>query len=114
MQGGEIFVPKIPSMRVTDLAAALAPGSETRLIGIRPGEKIHEMLLAEDESHRALEYDESFVIEPGEPTWPYVPRADGKRVPAGFVYRSDTNQQWLSTDELRTTLAGEGFLPEAR
>jgi UDP-N-acetylglucosamine 4,6-dehydratase len=94
MAGGEVFVPKIPSMRVTDLARAIAPDALIKEIGIRPGEKIHEVLLTEEESLSASEFDTHFVIG--------RPGADlsGKTVSEGFVYASDTNTQWLSVERL--------------
>jgi UDP-N-acetylglucosamine 4,6-dehydratase len=104
MHGGEVFVPKIPSMRVTDLAEAVAPGCRIELTGIRPGEKVHEVLVAEDEARNTLEFDDMFVITPmfqwwGEDRWP-----DGKPLPEGFRYASETNPKWLSVPELRTLI----------
>jgi len=100
MHGGEIFVPKIPSMRVTDLAAALAPSCAVRHIGIRPGEKLHEALVSEDEARHTLELDDMFVIEPLHPWW-NVERPPGARpLPEGFRYTSDTNDRWLSAEAL--------------
>ena len=85
MRGGEIFVPKIPSMRIMDMVAAIAPGCEIEDIGIRPGEKLHEVLVSEDESRQALEFDRMFVIEPVEAPWGYSEsrrrQAPGPRVP---------------------------------
>jgi len=95
MRGGEIFVPKIPSMRIVDLVEAVAPGCAIEDIGIRPGEKLHEILISEDESRQALELDEMFVIEPVDPSWAFK-RWDGKRPARGFRYSSDTNDAWLS------------------
>ncbi len=69
MHGGEIFVPKIPSMRLVDLAEAIAPGCAVEYIGIRPGEKLHEVLLSEDEARNAVEFDEMFIIQPSHPWW---------------------------------------------
>ena len=101
MQGGEVFVPKIPSMRVTDLARVLAPSCEMIEIGIRAGEKLHEVLVGEDESRQTVEMENSYVITPAHPWWrdPAVP--EGVAVPPGFRYASDTNDKWLSTEELR-------------
>jgi UDP-N-acetylglucosamine 4,6-dehydratase/5-epimerase len=100
MGGGEVFVPKIPSMRITDLAAALAPGAEHRVIGIRAGEKLHETLITEDESNHTLETDWGFVILPEHASWPTLDH-DGRPVPRGFRYASDTNDWWLTVDEVR-------------
>ena len=95
MRGGEIFVPRIPSMRITDLVQAVAPHCAIEDIGIRPGEKLHEILISEDESRQALELDEMFVIEPVDPSWAFK-RWEGKRPARGFRYSSDTNDAWLS------------------
>jgi UDP-N-acetylglucosamine 4,6-dehydratase/5-epimerase len=99
-QGGEIFVPKIPSMRMMDLAETMAPGCEVELIGIRPGEKLHEILVSEDESRQAVEYDDMFVLEPLYPSWAFTRREGGKRLEAGFRYSSDTNTAWFSRKEM--------------
>lgn len=97
--GGEILIPKIPSMKVTDLAEALAPGAEHRVIGIRPGEKLHELLVTEDESRHTYELSNRYVIMPEYPSWELKP-VDGERLPNGFRYTSDTNSEWLTVDEL--------------
>ncbi|MCP5414848.1 MAG: UDP-N-acetylglucosamine 4,6-dehydratase (inverting) [Chromatiaceae bacterium] len=107
MQGGEIFVPKIPSMRVMDLAESLAPGLEKRIIGIRPGEKLHEVMCPADDSHLTLEFDDHFVIRP---SIKYYDREidftvnnlgeRGKPVPPGFEYNSGSNSHFLNVDEL--------------
>lgn len=107
MQGGEIFVPKIPSMHVTDLAEAIAPGIPTRVIGIRPGEKVHEVMCPADDSHLTLEFNDHFVIQP---TIRFVKPVDfkinglgekGKPVPDGFEYSSGKNSYFLSVKELQ-------------
>ncbi len=100
MQGGEIFVPKIPSMRVTDLAKAIAPGCEVETIGIRPGEKLHESMLSEDEAPHSMEQDDRYVIAPNSPSWPMEAIA-GKKPPEGFRYVSDTNTEWLTPEQLK-------------
>lgn len=102
MQGGEVFVPKIPSMKVTDLADAIAPGVERKIIGIRPGEKVHEVLLTEDEARHAQEFEHYFVIEPEFPFWQKGMLAGGRVLPEGFKYASNTNDRWLNKDELNT------------
>lgn len=100
MGGGEIFVPKIPSMKITDLADAIAPGVPTIASEIRPGEKLHEEMISEDDSRRTIELDDRYVILPTIPNWLYSgPR--GLQVPDGFGYRSDTNDAWLTKDDLR-------------
>jgi UDP-N-acetylglucosamine 4,6-dehydratase/5-epimerase len=101
MKGGEIFIPKIPSMKVTDLAKAISPDAEVEIIGIRPGEKLHETMITEDDARRTLEYDKYYVIQPEFPWWNTDYGNDGKLVPEGFTYVSNTNDEWLSIDELK-------------
>ncbi len=101
MQGGELYVPRIPSMKVVDLAEAIAPGSPTHEIGIRPGEKLHEEMIAADDSRRTLRLDDRYVVQPTIADWGYTPPTEGEPVPDGFSYRSDTNDQWLSVDDIR-------------
>jgi UDP-N-acetylglucosamine 4,6-dehydratase/5-epimerase len=101
-QGGEVFVPKIPSMKISDLARVVAPGCDVRVTGIRPGEKLHELLISEDEARNAIELEDMFVIEPLFPWWTNQRWNDGKRPVQGFRYGSDTNSHWLTDDELRT------------
>ena len=101
MGGGEVFVPRIPSMRVTDIAKALAPEAERRIIGIRPGEKLHEVLLTEDESRHSLETDNGYVILPEHVSWPLREVENGIEPPPEFRYSSDGNAHWLGIDELR-------------
>ncbi|MFV1976136.1 MAG: UDP-N-acetylglucosamine 4,6-dehydratase (inverting) [Candidatus Scalindua sp.] len=107
MQGGEIFVPKIPSMRVTDLAESIAPGLATKVIGIRPGEKLHEIMCPADDSHLTLEFDDHFVIRPSIIFGYHVDYEKnalgekGKPVPEMFVYESGENPHFLTIDELR-------------
>ena len=98
MQGGEVFVPKIPSTRVTDLADVIAPKAKREIVGIRPGEKLHEILLTEEEARHAQEFDDYFVVEPEYPFWKDVNLEGGKPLPEGFRYASDTNS-WQSTRE---------------
>jgi UDP-N-acetylglucosamine 4,6-dehydratase len=101
MHGGEVFVPKIPSMTITDLARAVAADCEIRHIGIRPGEKLHEVLLSEDESRHALELADMFVIQPAHPWWGTGKWPDGRPVAENFRYASDNNPQWLTVEDLR-------------
>jgi len=103
MQGGELFVPKIPSMRLMDLAEAVAPGHPLREIGLRPGEKLHEEMVSIDDARRTVELPDRFVIEPVQPDCGYLPHP-GPRCEEGFAYRSDTNDQWLSLEDIRGTL----------
>jgi UDP-N-acetylglucosamine 4,6-dehydratase len=100
MRGGEIFVPKIPSMRILDLVEAVAPGCRVEVIGVRPGEKLHEALIAEEESRQVVELDDLFILEPIYPSWTFVGVEGGKRPGAGFRYSSDTNTSWLSRAEM--------------
>lgn len=105
MVGGEVFVPKIPSMRVTDLAEALAPGLPVDVIGIRPGEKLHEGLLTPDEARRTVDTGEVYVVLPERPWWTDdAGWHDATPVDPGFVYTSDNNDWWLTADELRSLL----------
>lgn len=106
MHGGEIFIPKIPSMKILDLAHALAPNLPTKVIGIRPGEKLHEVMLPQDDSHLAWEFDDFFVLEP---TINFQTPIDysmtalgerGERVEQGFEYSSDKNSWWLDAQGL--------------
>jgi UDP-N-acetylglucosamine 4,6-dehydratase/5-epimerase len=106
MGGGEVFVPKIPSMRVVDIAEALAPEAERRTIGIRPGEKLHEVLVTEDESRHSYELDDRFVVLPEYSSWELKEVKGGVRTPEGFRYSSDENEQWLGVDDLREMAAG--------
>lgn len=104
--GGEVIVPKIPSVRVTDLAEAIAPGVPREVTGIRPGEKLHELLLTSDETRHTLDIGDRFVILPEHPWWSAGhPWSEGKPVADGFVYASDQNDHWLGVDELRSFLA---------
>lgn len=104
MGGGEIFVPKIPSMRVIDMAEALAPDAELRVIGIRPGEKLHEVMLTEDDSRHALETATGYVIEPEYASWS-LRAHEGTPPPEGFRYASNTNTEWLTVEDLRSMTA---------
>ncbi|QYJ74145.1 UDP-N-acetylglucosamine 4,6-dehydratase (inverting) [Shewanella sp. FJAT-52076] len=107
MQGGEIFVPKIPSVRITELAAAYAPNLKQEIIGIRPGEKMHEIMCPADDSHHTLEFDDHFVITPsikffGRET-DFCTNSLGEKgqpVPMGYEYNSGTNSQFLSVEEI--------------
>jgi UDP-N-acetylglucosamine 4,6-dehydratase len=101
MHGGEVFVPKIPSMNIIDLAKAIAPECEIQEIGIRPGEKLHEVMVSEDESRQTLDLDDMYVIQPAHPWWTSTGWQHGKPLPEGFRYGSDSNTQWLSAHQLR-------------
>ncbi len=105
MHGGEIFVPKIASMKIVDLAKAIAPGARIKKIGIRPGEKIHETLMTEEESSRALDVKDYFVVQPLFDWWGDGKWKHGKRVPSNFRYASDTNDEWLDEQRLSHIIA---------
>ena len=107
MQGGELYVPRIPSMKVTDLAQAIAPGAAMHDVGLRPGEKLHEEMISPEEGRRALRIGERFVIQPDLASWGYTAPADGVPVPEGFHYTSATNDQWFTREEIAAILASE-------
>ncbi len=101
MHGGEVFVPRIPSMSMVDLAKTIAPGCEILVTGIRPGEKLHECLISADEARHAIAQDDMFVIQPEHPFWDLNDRRhDGAPLPDGFEFSSDNNDRWLTADEL--------------
>lgn len=106
MQGGEIFVPKLPSMRVTDVASTIAPSLPHHVVGIRPGEKLHEALITEDEARSTYEFDDLYVIQPAERATESQ-LGNGRLVPEGFVYTSDRNERWLDANGLNALLAQE-------
>jgi UDP-N-acetylglucosamine 4,6-dehydratase/5-epimerase len=112
MHGGEIFVPRIPSMRLADLAETIAPGCEVEYIGIRPGEKLHEVLISEDESRHTLETGEMFIIQPSHPWWQPENWVHAKPLPEGFRYSSDTNERWLTRRELEQLVGPEASAAE--
>ena len=113
MHGGEIFVPKIPSMKLLDLAETIAPGCQVETIGIRPGEKLHEVLVSEDESRQTLETEDMYVIQPSHPWWKSENWVGAKPLAEGFRYASDTNEQWLTRRELEELVAPEASAAEA-
>nr|WP_321496406.1 UDP-N-acetylglucosamine 4,6-dehydratase (inverting) [uncultured Methanolobus sp.] len=99
MTGGEIFVPKIPSMKITDLAEAIAPEANKEFTGIRPGEKLHEIMITEDESRHAKEFSDYFIIEPEFPFWKKQATSSGKTLPDNYRYSSDINDDWLTIND---------------
>ena len=113
MHGGEIFVPKIPSMRLLDLAETVAPGCQVEYIGIRPGEKLHEVLVSDDESRQTLETEDMYVIQPSHPWWKSANWISAKPLPEGFRYSSDTNELWLTRRELEELVMPETSAAEA-
>lgn len=106
MKGGEVFVPKIPSMRVLDLAKAIAPEAEVEHIGIRPGEKLHEVLISEDEARHTVELEDMYVVEPAGTLWFGHGWSDvGESLPEGYRFASDSNEKWMTVDEIRELIA---------
>ncbi|TKX28690.1 UDP-N-acetylglucosamine 4,6-dehydratase (inverting) [Campylobacter estrildidarum] len=107
MHGGEVFVPKIPSMKITDLAHTLAPDLKTKIIGIRPGEKLHETMISSDDSHLTYEFNKYYVISPSikftnvKSDFSINAKGEkGQKVPDGFSYSSDNNKEWVSEQDL--------------
>ena len=105
MHGGEIFIPKIPSMKITDMAKAIAPDCKLKVVGIRPGEKLHETMVPADDSRSTLELKDFFVIQPVFDWWGNGKWTDGKRVPEGFSYSSDNNKEWLTVEQLKKMIS---------
>ncbi len=107
MWGGEIFIPKIPSYRILDVADAIAPDCKKEVIGIRPGEKLHEEMITTTDAINTIEFEKYFVILPSIPLWDvnqFIESFGGKACPDGFSYNSGTNTEWLSLDQLRTLI----------
>jgi FlaA1/EpsC-like NDP-sugar epimerase len=105
--GGEIFVPKIPSYRILDVAKAIAPQAAINVIGIRPGEKLHEEMITEMDSFNTLELDRYYVITPSVPLWShdeYLKKFGGTRVPQGFKYNSGDNPDFMSVEDIRAAI----------
>lgn len=105
MHGGELFVPKISSMNIMDLVAAIAPEAKVEVVGIRPGEKMHELLVSADEGRHTLEFPDMFVIQPVHPWWRFENWTGGRPLPESFVYSSDTNPDRLTPQRLREMVA---------
>jgi UDP-N-acetylglucosamine 4,6-dehydratase len=106
MTGGEVFIPKIPSMRVVDLAEALAPGIPIRVTGIRPGEKLHEVLLTSDEARHSIDAGDVYVVLPEQPWWVDAPHwIKGSRIDDDFTFASDSATDWLSVEQLRSLVS---------
>ncbi len=108
MRGGEVFVPKVKSMRLFDLALAVAPEARIKIVGIRPGEKLHETLITEEEARRTRELDGMYVITPEFSFWKEEHWGEGKPVPADFSYRSDRNERTITKEEMKKMLVGMG------
>jgi UDP-N-acetylglucosamine 4,6-dehydratase len=110
MVGGETFVPKIPSMKIVDLAEAIAPEAELKEVGIRPGEKIHEVMIPKNESRNCLDCGDYYVLQPTFQWWDsenYKEKEDAESVPEEFEYASNNNEEWMSVDELREKIRKE-------
>lgn len=104
MEGGEMFIPKIPSMKIVDLAEVIASKAKIKIIGIRPGEKLHEILLTKEEAKHAKEFDDCFVIEPEFPFWGHNNFKEGKILPDGFKYTSNNNDKWITKEQMKEFL----------
>jgi len=109
MRGGEIFIPKVPSMRITELAAAICARCKQETVGIRPGEKLHELLITRDDAKHTLEFDSFYVIQPAVHLWNYGQHKDyhgeeGRPVSPEFEYASNTNGLWLNAEQLRSAI----------
>jgi UDP-N-acetylglucosamine 4,6-dehydratase len=109
MNGGELYVPRIPSMRVVDLAEAIAPGARTVETGIRPGEKLHEEMISSEDARRTVRQSDRYVVQPTLAIWGGFHAAPGEAVPDGFSYSSDTNDEWLRVEDLRTMTESLGI-----
>lgn len=109
MHGGEIFVPKMPTARIIDLAKVMAPDCRIEIVGFKPGEKLHEVLITEDEANRTLEFDDFFVIKPQANDWHEGAWQGGRPLPSEFRYASDVNPWTLSVAQIRGLLEGLGF-----
>lgn len=103
MEGGELYVPRIPSMKIVDLAHAVAPGAKLHEIGMRPGEKLHEEMISADDSRRTIRLESRYVVTPVVAEWGYQP-PKGSVMPEGFAYRSDTNDLWMSESDIKNFL----------
>lgn len=108
MQGGELLVPRIPSMKVTDLAQAVVPGAEMVDVGLRPGEKLHEEMISPEEGRRAVMIQDGkyFIIQPDLATWGYETPADAEPVEPGFHFQSDSNDQWYTREQIAEIIEG--------
>ena len=105
MHGGEVFIPKVPSVNIMRIVEAVAPDAEVEYMGIRPGEKLQEVLVSAEEARHTLEFEDMFVIQPVHPWWRHENREGGKPLPEGFHYASDTNVEELSSEDLQRMVA---------
>ncbi len=115
MRGGEVWVPRIPSMRMTDLARVIGPECRQEIIGIRPGEKLHEVMIPVDDGRQSIEFKHHYIIKPAFPWWDNNWHADkgGNPCPDGFYFGSDNNTEWVEDDQLAKMIAALD-LPEAK
>jgi FlaA1/EpsC-like NDP-sugar epimerase len=107
MQGGELYVPRIPSMKIVDLAQAVAPGAPMHNSGLRPGEKLHEEMISPEEGRRAIRLGDRYVLQPDLASWGYQPPCHGIPVHEGFSYTSDANDQWFTPEEINKILEND-------
>jgi FlaA1/EpsC-like NDP-sugar epimerase len=105
MHGGELYVPQIPSMKISDLAQAIAPGAPMHNSGLRPGEKLHEEMISADEGRRTVQRDNRYIIQPDLASWGYTQPKDATPVPAGFHYTSDKNDRWYTAQQIANFLS---------
>ena len=105
MRGGELFVPKLPSMRLADLARAIAPDAVLDVVGVRPGEKLHEQMISIDDARRTVDAGDFFVVQPEADWWDEQAVSGATAVPEGFSYTSDANDEWLTVDQLRAMVS---------
>lgn len=114
MVGGEIYVKKIPSMKVVEIAKMLAPQARLDFVGIRPGEKLHEQMIGEEDSYHTYEYADHFKILPAIHDWSLTPERikNGRKVPVGFIYSSDRNEEWMTAGELGDWIVRNACYPE--
>lgn len=108
MHGGEVFIPKLPSMKIIDLAKVMAPECEIDHIGIRPGEKLHESMISEDEARQTIELGDRYIIQPAHSWWANQDHVTGDPLPEGFSYSSNTNSRWLTEAEMQTMIDSLG------
>jgi UDP-N-acetylglucosamine 4,6-dehydratase len=105
MEGGEVFIPKIPSTSILELAEAIAPDATRKIVGIRPGEKIHEVLLTSEEARHASEFEDYYAVYSSFPFWRTDEYPQGEEIPPGFSYSSDRNDQWLTAEQIKQVVA---------
>lgn len=110
MSGGELFIPKIPSMKITDLAEAIAPGCRLKTIGVRPGEKLHEVMISRDDSRNLYEMQDRYIKMPDFPFWKTIVPESAVKVAEGFEYASDSNDLWLNVEQLKNLLEQDGVM----